>query len=291
MSSLTSNSFIDTSTPISSHSPISIQPPVEIGLSSSTVRSPVSQQVLIGQYTPSIKEEWFDAIVNNDITQVRHMIDRGVDPTMVSYVTPRKKERALNIAIELGLNEIVKELLSIPGIIIREDLGILIVDEDPALLNAIDSDNNEAIELLMNHPDIDVNHRITWYTGSLTPLQYSISEENDDTQFDVLYTDRIDKRNRSRALGLAAEKGNEYIVRRLLESNDDEIDINDEHSAPLVRAVRHNHPHIVDILLTRSDLDINQYKYGSTETALNIAIQDGNEYLVQKLLDNGADVN
>ena len=289
----------------------SLQSPINQQASSS--RSPNRQQFPIGEYTSPSKQEWFDAIYNNDVSRVRDMIDRGFDPRIILTDTHGNKEQALSIAIKLGYNDIVKELLSIPRIIVnypdlltydnfhgRTDYELFFFDPLVAMENsdeflissrllfdAIDSNNNEAIKLLMDYPYLDINAPHIHHKLGYTPLQYSVKYKNDNNQFDLLLTDRVDWRNMDDTLKLAIIINNEYMVKRILEKD---IDLGGAYGgASLIYAIEFDHPNMVEILLNRPDLNINSEGLGGS--ALHMAVYKNNEYYFRKLLEYGADVN
>ena len=88
------------------------------------------------------------------------------------------------------------------------------------------------------------------------------------------------------AIAFAAERGNEYITRLLLENGAD-ANIG---GLALCRAAKNGHKAIVKLLLDNG-ADVNAGCSGPGGSALMQAAQTRHEAIVKLLLDNGADVN
>jgi len=191
----------------------------------------------------------------NDILKIAN------DPLSHYYFTKNdlleKMERILVISSGTstitGYNN-VKSLLKVKDL----DVNKITKNGNIALHTAINEDNQDMVELLLERKDLDVNK-----TG-----------------------DKIDgnnvEGNGSTPLYLACHIGNPEIVKLLLKRKD--IDVNKTYfgAPPLYFAVQKNDPEIVKLLLKRKDTDVNKTYNGVTP--LDKACHIGNPEIVELLL-------
>ena len=94
------------------------------------------------------------------------------------------------------------------------------------------------------------------------------------------------------SLSLAAARGQEAVVRLLIERDDIEVDLKGFYNrTPLLLAAKNGHEAIVQLLIERDDVDINS-KDKSDQTPLSWAVENEHEAVVRLLLErDDVDIN
>jgi ankyrin repeat protein len=96
------------------------------------------------------KEQWFVAIIRNDINKLIELIEKGVD---INLQDGTLKTALHHSSINTERIEITKFLLKQPGI----DVNIQDCFNDTALIRASFMGCKEIVKLILHHSDIDVN--------------------------------------------------------------------------------------------------------------------------------------
>jgi ankyrin repeat protein len=114
-----------------------------------------------------MEEEWFDAIIKNDIKKVKKLINQGYDINTPKGIHPVNIQNnydntALIIASRNGYKEIVELLLDCKYIDINTPKGIHPVNiknnyDTTALIVASRNGNIDIVKLLLKQPGIDIN--------------------------------------------------------------------------------------------------------------------------------------
>ena len=168
-------------------------------------------------------------------------------------VQDNKGWTALHIAAEKGNTYIVEKL-------IEKNANVNIQNENGttplniAILNAVD--NNDVIDLIFNEiTDLDVQDSNGWT-----------------------------------ALHNAAEKGNTYIVEKLIEKNANVNIQNENGDTPLHIAVSNNKIDVVKYLVKNKNIQINKQNYDG-DTPLHFASYNNNREIIIDLINNGANMD
>lgn len=160
------------------------------------------------------------------------------------------------------------------------------------LILIVESGNTKMLELLLE-TDIDININMFDWNFTTYPLQIAIDRQNLDMVDLLLQCKDIDINIDTHyhmlpALMNASIVGNLYIVNKLLER--DEIDVNYQDIydfTSIIRASMNNHHNVVERLLKCKEIDINlRCRYTNLEngrTALDIASKKGNKKIVNLL--------
>jgi ankyrin repeat protein len=149
--------------------------------------------------------------------------------------------------------------------------------------------NAQEVASLLKHPDVDVNAvnqdgRTALWLAALCDrgnpgevarllLEYGNTDIN------------IADRDGATAIYSASKKGNLEVVKLLMKEKHLDVNYatNDSGSTPLITAVRHRHPEVVEQLLTHEYIGVNS-RDSNGRTALHVAVLKGSEEMVQRLL-------
>ena len=191
----------------------------------------------------------------------------------------------LCLAAVLGHADLVKELLSKPGI----DVNLGQYNRCTPLHFAVQAGHVRIVEMLLAAPGINVN-LVT--SGDTTPLFAGALEGRTEIVRLLLKVPGIEinarKKNGSTALFAATQENHVKIVDMLVKSGADvNLTINDRNPLLCV-ASKNDSSEIVRILLQAPGVNVNQTVI-SGETALGIAALRRNKGIVRMLLRNGAD--
>lgn len=194
----------------------------------------------------------------------------------------------LHCAIEMENLDAFKMLLEFPGININNtNYGWALCLHKTPLTHAIAKRTKEIIELLLNHPDIDVNG------GDYeTPLSMACRKGNINVVKRLLSFPQIKVNGNSSSVPLieACERGHIKIVKLLL--SHPEIDINKmgQYNTPLINSIMHKHHEITQILLNYPEIDINKkggsnmYNGNELSSPLEFACSQNNLDLVKQIV-------
>ena len=196
----------------------------------------------------------------------------------------------LGIAVKAGCKDIVTGLLKCSEVDVNYQKTRW---DKTVLMEAVESENYEIIELLLQHPGIDLNKRAhfgkTVLMEAVERRAYYIVElllQHPGIDLNKQYNDR------STALMLAVRTGLVGIVGLLLRQPGIDVNIqNNDRSTALMLAVGLGRREIVELLLQQPGIDVN-IQNNDRSTALMLAVESGNYEIVELLLQQpGIDVN
>lgn len=192
-----------------------------------------------------------DAAGTGDVATVLEELNNGVD---VNAKTKRGLAPIM-IAAMLGQNEVVAQLLHVPGI----DVNAKDTNSLTPLMLAVRTEQTAIVEQLLNAPGIDINTNGKHGTALTHAVHNSTA-----------------------------------VVERLLNVPDIDVNARDQNGiTPLMHAAVTGHIEIVELLLNAEGVDINAHvqKNGVTSTALMGAIRTGHTAVAKLLLNTeGIDV-
>ena len=193
---------------------------------------------------------------------------------------------ALQIALSERNNEAVKILLNTPNIDINS-----VVNQTTPLEHAIVSGNLDTFSLLVNDEKFEID-RACNFTGAFR----SLGIVGNITMFNLLI-EKIDVSRLSTLLSLsllfAAERGNNDLANELLKINDINPNISgmicrkDFGDPAIIRAVASGHLEVVKLLVNHSGTALNVQSRFNRKTPLMIATDQENSDIIELLLNSG----
>ncbi|KAJ5909801.1 hypothetical protein N7504_004444 [Penicillium tannophilum] len=188
----------------------------------------------------------------------------------------------LHIASYLGLDMVVRALLTSPGV----DVNFTTDDNRTPILLSVQKGHKRIVETFLAVPGIDINMPSSKRSS---PLCTAIGLDHKDIVKLLLATPSIDINIASSGcfppLLLAISEGNESIVELLLAFPG--VDINKASGGgltPLIFAISRGHEGIVKLFLAATGIDINMGDGGGNKP-LSYAMDQGHEGIVKLLLD------
>lgn len=199
------------------------------------------------------------AATSNNVKIALKFIDQGGDPNSVNG----RSQTALHVAAQTGSLDIIKLLISIPGIDVNKKA---IYDLTPLHL-AISSYQISIIEMLLDVESLDINIKDN---DGLTPLNFSVKFNDSYLVSLLLKRNEIDVNTRSENFFSPlhrAAKLNAFNVMKTLMSHPN-VDVNSSslsNMLPIHSAADAGSLECLKLLVQRNDVDINQpTKYGRT---------------------------
>ena len=154
--------------------------------------------------------------------------------------------------------------------------------------------DEHAMSILLNQGfevnALDAMHRTPlWWAalqGHHAVVNLLLAQKNVNLNSRGFFHNRADdQRYTETALGVAVCKGNDMIVKRLIECEDVDVNLSGDHAgSPLVSAAEEGHSAIVELLLTRKDIEVNSRNHLG-RTPLWCAAKYGQEDIVRELLN------
>lgn len=189
----------------------------------------------------------------------------------------------------------------------KADVNTVVNDGDTALILAVDNNNMEMVKLLLSYgADIDYQG-FRGRTALFCALEYNRKENIEMVKLliknkaDVNIAYDGDYGNEETPLMYAAMKGYKETVKILIENKADINKRNIDKANALIYAYMYGHEDIADILLQNGSdsldrslkvCDLNQETLLSYSVPLiTAAVYSTNEVFLQKLIDNGANIN
>ena len=214
------------------------------------------------------------------------------DTSLLNLQDPRTQDHALNMAVRCQHLEAMQLLLA------QDNIAVNISGKDSwtPLYTACFLGFDKGVELLLNHPGIDVNQS----SGGDTPLYQAAWKGYDGIVKLLLQQRNIDvnaEENRvdgETALFVAASYGRDKVVQHILEHPAVQVNKVDRtnKATPLHIASQHGHEEVVRFLLTHGEMDVNWVCESNGATPLNMAVSHGHEKVVKLLLAHpDVDVN
>lgn len=229
----------------------------------------------------------YDAAKVGDLEDIKHRIN---EQNVNSYYGIGNT--ILHIAVSYGHIEIIKYLLTIPGININVKQNMALC-HSPLHIAAIDN-NCEIVELLTSHgANINIQN---FYRE--TPLHVAAAIKYSEETIKCLLKHRasvnIQDNNGQTPLHAAVIKNNEIATYLLTSTHRADVNIQDNnHNIPIYYAIAGGNKNITKILLCHyPNINAQCIDYDNTNnTILHIAAIFGKTDIADILLDNGADIN
>ncbi|KAL8825600.1 MAG: hypothetical protein Q9170_007731 [Blastenia crenularia] len=209
-----------------------------------------------------------------------HLLKQEVD---VDLQDPADGLTPLMMACRRGYAETVKLLLDKGA-----SVNIRNHSESTALFEAVIANRTDVVAVLLTNPRIDINEEHL-HNSERTPLMFAAKDDYIAILRELLHNPRIDVNKKdlegNTALSIAAKAGHSESLRLLLENNKIEVDSVDQNqSTALIHAARNGWDYIVDQLLNKgADVSIKDQDGG---TAILRAIDNGHTAVVERMLGN-----
>ena len=228
--------------------------------------------------------ELFAACAGGDVSWTRRLLKLTVDVNMANQSgTP------LGMAVLYGYTDIVRELLSKPGI----DVNLATKDKLTPLYLAAVLGHAAIVGLLLDARGINVNLAAP---DGTTPLCIAAFHSYEEVVRLLLAAPSINVNarggfNGATALFFAAQQGQEEIVKLLLAARGINVNLAVSNgSTPLLISSYKGHDKVVKLLLAAPDIEVNARRDNGA-TALHIAAEYGFPVITDLLIKRGADVN
>ena len=212
-------------------------------------------------------------------------------PTIDVNLTPEVDDlTALTLAVVTGHSEIVKCLLAHPSIDVNKSTPLHFAASVCSRTPASPPQSYEAIEQLLARPDLDVNRMIRptrWCSHPVTALTYAIMNGDPTTQSHFEFVDHLLAHpnidvNKTRCTANDAGRDAHIVNGENKDEGKDEGKDERSSRSPLYSASEKGYFKIVDLLLARPEIDVNQrYKLA---TALHAASENNHLAVVERLL-------
>jgi len=238
----------------------------------------------IYEQTHSIEQakEYIRALIIGNIKYVKSMLNSKYKVNEKFNI--KGDHSALTLAVEISTLEIVKLLLSQPGI----DVNITSRSYTPLMI-AAEFGKTEVVKLLLSHPDVDINCQ---NENGFTALFLAIYNEHKEI-VELLLKHRNIKLNLKNITGNSELQ--EAIVCAYGTLNFCPEEYHKYTSARKYKkqnmTITKEYKEIINLLLEHSDIEIINNQNNRGHTALMFATAANNKELVQKLLEKGADIN
>lgn len=204
------------------------------------------------------------AVVKNNQTMVKQLLEKLNNYNknkVVNTATNNRKMTPLHLAAKNGNAEIVKQLLQVKEI----EINAKDFQNDTPLHYATSEGKENVVELLIALKDIDVNQQ---NNNNETPLHIAVKKNNEAIIKLLSKVKNIDPNLKSNTIF-----GYKYVPS----------------DTPLHIATGANNKVIVEALLQIPNIDINLTN-NNRETALDVAVKEGNEEIVDLLLAFKVDI-
>lgn len=227
------------------------------------------------------------AVETSDIDIVKLILKYDSSPSFINDLSDQGT--ALNIAVEKKNIEIIKLLLSLPGI----DPSLYSKTNKTPLITACDKENYESFDLILN-----------FYGDSIQSQSWQLNEilRKFTLSYNRCYLDtlKILKRllmikgldlnyhnEKHTLLTYVCEQNNKEIVSILINSERCDVNLYQQSNGntALMYAIEKCNFEIVELLIKSARTDINQHNF-KNETALMIAIKEKNTFLVDLIIND-----
>ncbi|KAK3086140.1 hypothetical protein FSP39_014133 [Pinctada imbricata] len=267
------------------------------------------------KHTESLRQQLFDAVLENDVSIIENVIDSINKHMCISkLLTEENYMNALNFAIEHGKFDAAKYLIEISNddmllneFFIQEPHTVRTALHQLTITTLIQEDLVLSLAQLFLHK---VNDKLKALTEE---TRYDVKSKRQRTfpclhlasllgkkQLVELYLETgqlhgltINQRNSKHdtALHWSSRSGHSAIVEYLLNNQADPNIGNDIHTTPLHWAVKYQKREVIEILLNDQRTDVNKVRCVGFSTPLIIASKIGSKNIVELLLAKNADGN
>ena len=263
-----------------------------------SIEQELCRKVRLADFTVScyIVEDTEDKTFNQEMINVVKLMDAMdvgnfarvawllQDPQTELEFYKSEGQTPLHVAADGGLDELARVLVDCPHVQVNRMMHFTNT-RSTALFTACEKGHSVVVSHLLGHAQIDVNK--SRVPDGATPLVIAYQNGHFDVVGLLLTHSDIDV-NQSRPtdgatlLLLASHEGCAETVQLLLKSP--KIDVNG--ATPLLIACQNRHLDVVRLLLTHSDIDVNQSRPADGATPLFLASQEGCAETVQLLLES-----
>jgi len=250
------------------------------------VQQLISEGANVNSPTKAGRTPLLAACSRGHLSCVRALLDAGAD---ANWFDNSNGYHGLLFASEMGHVEIVKLLLSQPGIKVNMSHKAEGSGGDTPLLRAALFGHIEVVKALLTNPDIDVNAKNAMGQFALYEacgLGYK------ETVFMLLAHPRIDvnlsneptKEEGSTSLSAAASQGHADVVSALLAHPNIDLKSSGLNTECLIVASEQGHHEVARLLVSHPDVDVNRLDRLNGATALHWACQEGHIEVMRVLL-------
>ena len=257
------------------------------------------------------------AILKGNEIMVNYLLNKGANVNQYCKIEYNNRVTSINCAIKIKNKNLIKDLLkrgvninkyiergygeelpleyaikendmNMVDFLIQDcgaDVNMILYDNESLLIKAIDQNNMEMVELLIDH-GADVNLSNDHYS----PLSYAINQRMEDMVHYLvekgadLYKICCHHTPLMNAIRINHHNITKYLIKQGVDINESIIS-----TTPLIYAICHNNINFIKYLIEKHNVDVNEI--GNHSTPLMCAIYHNNKVAVKYLVEAGADIN
>ncbi|KAK8838502.1 hypothetical protein M9Y10_033130 [Tritrichomonas musculus] len=210
-------------------------------------------EFLLNEKAP-MKNALFNAVSTHDVEIVNLILKYNSDPSFVNQIN--HEGTALLIAVKYSDIDIVKRLLSVPGI----NPSSANMHGENVLIAAVMNGNVDILDAILDFYGDDFQNHVWLYTGTFQALLRKMADENPKDEY-------------------------WKVLKRFCEFKSIDLNLCEEYTF-LYKACLCNKIDIVKSLLSLEKTDVNQYAISTYKTPLMVAIEKKNTKIAELLISN-----